>query len=314
MIQSCCSKTICKGCSHAHCLHQLQQRQARVCPFCRHTIPKSKEEVDKNNLKRIEANDPVALREIGTERYHEGNYEESFEYLAKAVELGDIAAQYYLGHMYQKGEGVEKDEKKGLYHLEEAAIGGHPEARYSLGSREWKNDLIERSMKHYIIGANLGHVMALKVLKESYKWRDVTKADFAGALRGHQAAVDARKSPQREAAAIFQATQAGNARHWRLLEHQTMSTIHTAVVEATDIMCCASCGVAEVDEIKLKKCTACKSVRYCSVKCQRNDRPKHKKACKKRAAEIRDKILFRQPESSHLGIARSVFTSFNGLQ
>jgi len=212
MIQSCCSKTICRGCSHAHYLHQRQQRQVRVCPFCRHTIPKSKEEVDKNNLKRIEANDPVALREIGKERYHEGNYEEAFEYLAKAVELGDIAAQYYLGHMYQKGEGVEKDEKKGLYHLEEAAIGGHPEARYNLAGKEGRNDLIERSMKHYIICANLGHDMALKVLKESYKWRDVTKADFAGALRGHQAAVDARKSPQREAAAIFQATQAGNAR------------------------------------------------------------------------------------------------------
>jgi len=146
------------------------------------------------------------------ERYHEGNYENAFEYLAKAAELGDIQAQYYLGRMYQKGEGVEKDEKKGLYYLEEAAIGGHPEARYSLGSREWKNDLVERSMKHYIIGANLGHDMALKVLKECYKWGDVTKADFAGALRGHQAAVYARKSPQREAAAIFQATQAGNVR------------------------------------------------------------------------------------------------------
>jgi len=68
------------------------------------------------------------------------------------------------------------------------------------------------------------------------------------------------------------------------------------------MMCCASCGTSEGDDIiKLKTCTACKSVRYCSVECQRDHRPKHKKACKKRAAELRDELLFRQPESTHLG-------------
>eukprot|EP00985_Skeletonema_marinoi_P019953 scaffold11626_cov147-Skeletonema_marinoi.AAC.1 len=67
------------------------------------------------------------------------------------------------------------------------------------------------------------------------------------------------------------------------------------------MMCCASCGTEEVDGVKLKKCTACKSVRYCSVKCQKDHRAKHKRACKKRAAELRDELLFKQPESSHLG-------------
>eukprot|EP00984_Skeletonema_dohrnii_P015213 scaffold6528_cov67-Skeletonema_dohrnii-CCMP3373.AAC.1 len=66
------------------------------------------------------------------------------------------------------------------------------------------------------------------------------------------------------------------------------------------MMCCASCGTEEVDGVKLKKCTACKSVRYCSVKCQKDHRSKHKRACKKRAAEFRDEIVFKQPESSHL--------------
>ena len=73
-------------------------------------------------------------------------------------------------------------------------------------------------------------------------------------------------------------------------------------LEAADIMmCCASCGKAEVDDIKLMTCTACKSVRYCGVKCQRDHRPKHKRACKKRAAELRDEVLFKQPESSNYG-------------
>eukprot|EP00985_Skeletonema_marinoi_P026872 scaffold21234_cov73-Skeletonema_marinoi.AAC.1 len=65
------------------------------------------------------------------------------------------------------------------------------------------------------------------------------------------------------------------------------------------MMCCASCGTAEVDDIKLKTCTACKSVRYCSIKCQKEHRSQHKRACKKRAAELHDEILFKQPENAH---------------
>jgi len=67
------------------------------------------------------------------------------------------------------------------------------------------------------------------------------------------------------------------------------------------MMCCASCGTAEVDDIKLQKCTACKSVPYCSIKCQQEHLPEHEETCKKRAAELRDEILFKQPESNHLG-------------
>src|SRR5210317_634831 len=70
--------------------------------------------------------------------------------------------------------------------------------------------------------------------------------------------------------------------------------------EAADEVC-ASCGKAEVDNVKLKNCTACKLVKYCSVECQKYHRPQHKKACKKRAAEIRDDRLFTQPDESYLG-------------
>ena len=69
----------------------------------------------------------------------------------------------------------------------------------------------------------------------------------------------------------------------------------------SEMMSCASCGIADGDDIKLKKCTACHLVKYCSVKCQKEHRKQHKKECKKRAAELRDEILFKQPESTHLG-------------
>ena len=72
-------------------------------------------------------------------------------------------------------------------------------------------------------------------------------------------------------------------------------------MEKDIMMRCASCGIKEDDYIKLKKCGACNSVRYCGVKCQKKHRPKHKKSCKQRAAELREELLFKQPESTHLG-------------
>ncbi|KAL7528427.1 hypothetical protein ACHAXR_002442 [Thalassiosira sp. AJA248-18] len=55
---------------------------------------------------------------------------------------------------------------------------------------------------------------------------------------------------------------------------------------------CASCGKGFGD---LKACTACKLVKYCNVACQKAHRPKHKKECRKRAAEIFDEALFKTP-------------------
>eukprot|EP00984_Skeletonema_dohrnii_P016386 scaffold7271_cov72-Skeletonema_dohrnii-CCMP3373.AAC.1 len=70
--------------------------------------------------------------------------------------------------------------------------------------------------------------------------------------------------------------------------------------EAADL-CCASCGIAELDDIKLMDCDACDLVHYCSDECQQEHRPQHELRCKERAAELRDEILFRQPQSSFIG-------------
>ena len=58
---------------------------------------------------------------------------------------------------------------------------------------------------------------------------------------------------------------------------------------------CANCGIGEEESDNLKTCTACKMVKYCSRDCQIAHRPQHKKACKKRAAELHDEKLFKQP-------------------
>ena len=59
--------------------------------------------------------------------------------------------------------------KKKIYHLEQAAIDGHPEARCTLGMHEKKNWRFDSAMKHFIIAANLGHDDAMKMVKMGYE-------------------------------------------------------------------------------------------------------------------------------------------------
>jgi len=58
---------------------------------------------------------------------------------------------------------------------------------------------------------------------------------------------------------------------------------------------CANCGKGEESSNSLKTCTACKLVKYCSRDCQVAHWPQHKKECKKKAAELHDEALFKQP-------------------
>jgi tetratricopeptide (TPR) repeat protein len=197
----CCSKIVCNGCDYANNLREMENRLEHKCPFCRHPLPKTQAEMDKNKMKRVAANDPVALREKGKKHVSDGDYESAFDFLTKAAELGDVDAHGLLSILYREGQGVEKDEKKETYHEETAAIGGHPGARCSLACEEGRNGRFERAVKHFIIAAKLGYDDSIKALKECFKRGIVSKEDFAAALRAHQAAVHATKSPQRDVAA-----------------------------------------------------------------------------------------------------------------
>jgi len=196
VMMACCSKTICNGCEYASVIRKINDK----CPFCRHPTPKNQEEAVKDEMRRVEANDPVAVRNMGFKRYSEGGDESAIEYLTKAAELGDVVAHFELSNFYRDGECIEKDMKKVIYHLEQAAIGGHPMARYNLGCVEEENGRFERAVKHWIIAASLGCDKSLKTLRKGYAVGRIQKEDFAAALRAHQAALDAAKSHQREAA------------------------------------------------------------------------------------------------------------------
>jgi TPR repeat protein len=195
-INTCCCKRVCDGCVVANVIREREQGLEMRCPYCREPIPKTDEEADQNLMKRVKANDPNALFQMGAK----GDYEKAVKYYTKAAELGDMEAHYNLSCMYYEGEGVEKDEKKELYHLEETAIGGHPQARYNLGCYEGNAGRYDRACRHFIIAAKLGFDDALERVKEGFSRGVVSKEDYASALRGHQTAVDATKSQQREEA------------------------------------------------------------------------------------------------------------------
>ncbi len=202
-LTSCCSKQICEGCNLANQMRELEARLLPKCPFCRKDKPNTDEECIEQLMKRIDANDPVAMCHLGAIRYKEGNYEVAFDHLTRAVALGNVAAHYRLSLMYHEGQGVEKDEKSALHHAEKAAIGGHPTARYNLGWTEAGRGRRDRAVKHYVIAAKLGHDKSLENLKNGYKDGVVSKEEFTEALHGYQAAIAASKSPQREAFAEY---------------------------------------------------------------------------------------------------------------
>ena len=172
------------------------------CPFCRTPYPlNDAAKAQKLFDKEYERRNLDAIRDRADKCMIEGNYCEAFKYYVQAAKGGDIEAHLQLGNiMYLGGMGVDRDPEKANFHVEEAAIGGHPKARVCLGTIESEFGNKERAVKHFIIGAKLGAKEVLEQLKQGYKDGSVSKDAFEEGLRGYQEAVNAMKTPQREAA------------------------------------------------------------------------------------------------------------------
>ncbi len=197
---NCCSKLLCDGCYIANLGREAKASLAPSCALCRKPMPKTDEELETQNMERVEANDPVALCHKGTKLCMEGDYTSAFEYYTKAAEMGDFEAHFKLATMYYNGQGVEKNVGKQIHHLEEAAIRGNPNARHHLGWHEMSNDNAVRAVKHWIIAATQGYDDSMNSMMDMSNMGFVSEEVLAATLRAHEAAVDASKSPHREAA------------------------------------------------------------------------------------------------------------------
>ena len=199
MMKACCCKFICDGCDLANWQREEEGKLEHKCPFCRQPEMDDEAEV-KNYMKRIEANDPFAMYQMSVICTEEGDFKSAVDYMSRSAALGNADAHYNLSHFYHEGQGVNVDKKKVLYHLEEAAICGHPLARHNLAMLEGRNGREDRGYKHMIIAANMGFDLSLACLKDEYKHGLVSNEVLASAIRGYQAAVNATKSPKREEA------------------------------------------------------------------------------------------------------------------
>ena len=87
-------------------VREIQENMQHTCPFCRKSKPATQDEMKVNEMKRIAANDPVALVEYGKELYQNRDFDGAFKYCSKAAKLGNVEAHYHLSFMHRKGHGV----------------------------------------------------------------------------------------------------------------------------------------------------------------------------------------------------------------
>jgi len=79
----------------------------------------------------------------GLSAYNRGDYKTAFKELKASAEQGDSEAQFMLGGMYYKGQGVTRDYQKGLKWLKKAAEQG-----VGSGAVQHRRDVSDRSGRY----------------------------------------------------------------------------------------------------------------------------------------------------------------------
>ncbi|EJK49417.1 hypothetical protein THAOC_31712 [Thalassiosira oceanica] len=201
IFQACCMKSVCNG-----CVLTARKRGMFDCPFCRTPTPDDDEsKILAMVQKRVDAGDPVAMHSLG-QQYQFGllglekDVTRAVELYERAAELGTKEAIFDLGCIYDEGTDVEEDIAKAIQHYEAAAMRGDVSARFNLGCGEEDAENYDLALQHWMISAKMGFQDALDNVKTMFMEGLATKADYAGALRGYQSAVEEMRSPDRDEA------------------------------------------------------------------------------------------------------------------
>ena len=79
------------------------------------------------------ADTPVQQFQQGIEATTRGDYQTAFKLWLPLAEQGEANAQYNLGLMYDKGQGVKQDDVEAVKWYRQAAEQGYAKAQYNLG-------------------------------------------------------------------------------------------------------------------------------------------------------------------------------------
>jgi TPR repeat protein len=194
---SCCGKSICGGCVHSF----LISGNLGKCPHCKsELIAKTKDDVLKEVMNRVAANDPVSIDRLAHFYQHglEGFQQDrtkSMELYAKAADLGFKNAHYNLGSIYEEGG----DLKKAKFHYGAAAMAGDDEARYLIGTMEANSGNMERAGKHWMIAASAGGYNAMYMLITLFKQGLVNRESIDSTLIAYNDCCAEMRSKARDA-------------------------------------------------------------------------------------------------------------------
>jgi TPR repeat protein len=187
-LRACCGKSICRGCDYAH---HLQSNGNPSCPFCRADAPSARE-FDKMLRKRVVCNDADAIFQLGV-MYLEGDEvlsikkdtDKVVKLFHRAAELGSANAYHNLGSLFFHGNnGVSKDEAKAKKYFEKGAMRGCASSRFSLGALDANAGSVDRAIKHWLIAASSGDIMAVHLMKRAMVKGDATRDDYAKLFEG----------------------------------------------------------------------------------------------------------------------------------
>ena len=206
---ACCGRIICNGCVTAQFEEDVtnckELPDCNPCPFCRTPIPDDKERLHRV-YRCVERNHAPSINQLAYYYNHgvsglEKDIGKAIELFQKAGKLGHANSYNDLGTIYRDGrDGVEIDMKKARYYLELGTIGGSITARCNLASLDWQDGDSKRAFKHCLICAKAGDAHALENLKYGCKKGDVTKDEYAEALRAYQKQHDDTRSENRDRA------------------------------------------------------------------------------------------------------------------
>jgi hypothetical protein len=193
---------LCGGCVRANTVAAADTERFK-CVFCRTKAPSLNEVHIERLMKRVEANDAQAMYNLGN-YYQLGmkglrqDNAKALKLFHKSAKLGNNFAHYNLSVCYQTGSILENDTRKATYHKQLGAMAGNVKARYNLGCEEYNAGNMDRAYKHYMISANDGHDLSMKVVQEGYKRGFVTKDDHAKTSRAYGNSIDEMESDDRD--------------------------------------------------------------------------------------------------------------------
>ncbi|MBT6449506.1 MAG: PQQ-binding-like beta-propeller repeat protein [Verrucomicrobiales bacterium] len=117
-----------------------------------------------------------------------------FEETKAKAEAGNVDAQYNLGEMYRKGEGVEQDFKEVVKWYQKAAGQGNAPAQSNLGVMYYNGKGVEQDFKEavkwYQKAADQGNTSAQSNLGFMYANGKGVEQDFKEAVKWYQKAAD----------------------------------------------------------------------------------------------------------------------------